>query len=148
MRANNYYPFRRAMANQSYAVANYLLTFPSVFAWAAQQPSNDYRQCLDTFVKIRLAALHRRPVEGIADHEAELCLCLLHYLIRKNEEGLIQEMDFLLSIPAMEGVAARDIRNGPLIQSARVVHNENAERRLMAFYREVQEKTLLRLGRT
>lgn len=138
------------------AVVNRLLKFPSVFAslesfsssegeysrtfWAAVFPY------IPLFINDQLAALHLRQSQASAHNpasifniedaqEALLCFHFLKTLIRRNDPAVLNEIRFLLQIPAVKSLAhsasSIDLENALLREAIRS-GNQTAARLLLA----------------
>ncbi|MBI5448149.1 MAG: hypothetical protein HY939_05420 [Gammaproteobacteria bacterium] len=138
------------------AVVNRLLSFPAVFAYAETHDEesrqryfeyslDDQEQAYDQrhihpFVTERLADLHRRRAEFIETYpnavfdladseEVKLCFYMLRNLIRRNDPTLLDEMHFLIEIPAVKTLlhtAVTPAEPNELLRLALAVNNRGA----------------------
>lgn len=132
IQAENYYALRWAAVGKGhYDVVNFLLAYPVVLAYAERHEFEYGDRYVNPFIAQHLSKLHGmrdslmqdNPM-GVFDFATEQeCLqgfYVLHNLIRRNDEVLLDEIHFLLGIPGIK----------KLVHSAVIPYGENGLLRL------------------
>ncbi len=114
--ANDYRAFQQAANCNHVTVVNHLLLYPAAFAYAEQHTHEYGETYVIPFVTEKLTALRVQKLEMEQDRpnavfdmadaeEARLCFYMLRNLIRRNDAGLLDDIRFLLDIPAVKRLA-------------------------------------------
>lgn len=125
------------------AVFNELLSLAEVLAFAEVQ--DRYRPLVRNYINTTLdslrtqrtafAAEHPGDVFTIPDRAALNCFYMIRHLIGLNEPAQRANIEFLLSIPAVQILAHQDLLDGPaneLLKLAMKINNRTAARILLA----------------
>ncbi|KTD56540.1 hypothetical protein Lsan_2700 [Legionella santicrucis] len=113
--ASEFYALRYAAANNGEEVIQYLLSYPSTFAYA-ESHTREYNGSVWDFMMRKLSTLRTQQQEAEAtnldtvfdvasDEEAKLLFYIARNLIRRNDTILIDDLHFLLGIPAVKALA-------------------------------------------
>lgn len=121
--AANYQAFRYAAANGHLAVAQYLLSSPPCFAYAEAHDDLYGEGFVHPFVQAKLTSLgsQRLAAEAANAHvvfdtedadDPQRCFYIIRYLIRRNDHALLDDIRFLLQIPAVRRLAHQPVTAG------------------------------------
>ena len=144
IQADNFYAYRRAAENGHLGVSKSMLSKSSACFAYAEMHEHEYGELLiKPFIEETLNTLHRaamlvsaNEVFDIRDSEqAKICFYIMRNLIRRNDRVLDDDLRFLLSIPAVKALAAREVTPGranELIRLAITTNNEEAASILLA----------------
>ncbi len=144
--AHSFMAFQFAVDNGHLAVVNRLLTFPTVFAYAESHDWEYGQRYIYPFVSSTLADLQHRQSEFKTTHlnevfnltdleEAKLCFFLFRNLIRRRDLMLLDDLRFLIDIPAVKILLQTDVTPGEhneLLRLALSVNNRGAAEILLA----------------
>lgn len=114
IQAGNYAALQWAAQHSRPFVVNRLLSFAEVMAFA-EMHEHEYGSFVLPFITNTLAALrdkrvafeaaHPRAVFDVAEDEAKNCFFIIRHLIRRNDPALMDDIRFLLEIPAIRALA-------------------------------------------
>jgi ankyrin repeat protein len=145
IKANNYAAFQLATRNGHIDTVNYLLSFPECLSYAEMHVLEYGERFVYPFIEARLQMLdeaedtyyHEHP-SGVFDisneSEARLGFYILRSLIRINDESLIDDINFLLNIPAIKALAHTEVtanQSNELLRLAITEGNQPAIERLL-----------------
>jgi ankyrin repeat protein len=151
LKANDYYPIRLAAQNGHIDVINYFLSQYSTALSYMERHDREYGETYvysfvsDTLLSLKERASHfeRDNPNGVFDsediNEAEICFYMLRNLIRRregngNQEERLDDIRFLLSIPAVRSLAHECVNEGQaneLVRLAIRIGNQGAAILLM-----------------
>lgn len=124
---------RLAIENKHSEVVTLLLSYASVFAFAEMRPK--YQTYAHLFMTEKMSALRLANAVDLNPEEARLCFYMLRHLIRRNDSALLDDIRFLLEVPAVKNLAAKAVSRcqpNELVQLAHKVGNQGAESMLIA----------------
>ena len=141
----DYNAFRNAFSNKHTPVVNWLLPFPSVFAYA-EMHRQEYHTAVNPFVSTTLTALRAsrqafetanpNAVFNVLDNsKTELYFYMIRHLIRRNDLTCLDDIRFLLDIPAVKALAHTEMTIGTsneLLRLALSIGNRPAVELLIA----------------
>ena len=142
--AGDFAAFKLAHRNGHKTVTDYLLTFPSVFAYA-ERHQREFGDCVNPWVDNKLANLRQEKGEferanpnavfDVTDPEdAKLLFYVARNLIGRNNPDLLDDLRFLLDIPAVKALAHTEVTQGipnELLRLALSAGNQGAARVLL-----------------
>ena len=139
IKAQNYSAFRSAAEKNHAHITNRLLLFPTMLAYAEQHEREYGEKYTHPFITQQLSLLRTQQttleteqtqaVFNIDEDNAQLCFYMLRNLIRRNDAGVLDDIRFLLNIPAVKALVHTAVSpNQPneLIRLALTTGNQNA----------------------
>ena len=137
--AHDFMAFREASSQGHLHVVNFLLQFPRVFAYA-EMHEREYGSAIQPVIQSTLDDLrHEKAVftanspDGVFDlldaDKAELCFYMIRNIIRLNDATRLDDMLFLLEIPAVKNLVHTSVNGGQaneLLRLALTTNNQMA----------------------
>ena len=151
---------RKAAFHKHTAMVNHLLSYPSILAYA-EIHQNEYGHYVRPFIQSKLASIrdertsfeetHPDAVFDIHDENiARACFYMIRHLIRRNDVTLLEDLHFLLDIPAVKALIhtpVTDRRDNELLRLALTSGNQEAAALLLnipAVYELAQQNDFYR----
>lgn len=109
--SNNFFALRWAEGKNYFEIVQYLLSHPQAFAFTEAHAGS--QNCVNSFVTQKLSDLREKQIQSndfiksidSSSFEVQLLFYIARNLIRRNEASLIDELHFLLNIPAIKALA-------------------------------------------
>lgn len=152
----NCHKFENILSSEHHTVINQLLQFPVLFAYTELHDEENGEAYVYPFVALKLNELHAQQTAALSasspypfdlenPQEIELCFFILRNLIRRNNNQYLDEIQFLLSIPAVRAIAHQEVtpnQANELLKLALTLENKEIVRLLLTVpaIRELAEK--------
>ncbi|KTD59631.1 ankyrin repeat protein [Legionella sainthelensi] len=113
--SDNFFALRWAVRSNYCEIVQYLLSHPLAFAFTESHARS--QNCVKSFVTQKLSDLREKQIESndfiksinSGSFEAKLLFYIVRNLIRRNEACLIDDLHFLLNIPAIKALAHSEV---------------------------------------